>query len=127
MRTVLRKRCDGTTYAKKVSNKYTSTSFQPTSGKRYIPRTDNVTEVVEYLGTFREPFTMTEVIDSKDLSMSRLTAFKVMKSLEEEGRISKSGKKYILTDTQTGETAEQPITETVSQEEDNDEQDQDSL
>ena len=110
---------DGRTYTKTTTSKYVGT-WRRGSTHAFYPRKENVEEVVEYLGTFDRTFSYTEVIESKELSMSRTTAYKVLVSLEDEGRIKKLGRgKYIIV-SEDGSVEEQPITETVSQEEEDD-------
>lgn len=108
---------DGRTYTKtSVGNRGNGTWWQRNSNHTYYPRKENVEEVVEYLGTFDRTFSYTEVIESKNLSMSRTTTYKVLVSLEEDGKIEKLGRgKYQLVK-EDGTVEEQPITETVSQE-----------
>ena len=81
---------DGRTYTKKVDARGTWRRSE-TATRSYYPRQEYIDEVVSYLGTFSEPFTLTEVIDSGDLYVSRTTAYKVLATLENEGVIEKHG------------------------------------
>jgi len=116
-KTVQYKRVDGTTYTKKVCNKTTGSSFKRTAYHTFYPRQENVDEVVQYLGTLGGPFTIREVIDdNENLSMHRNTAYKVIRSLREDGRIVQEGGKYILVSIEGDDTP------TVSESENNDNQ-----
>lgn len=101
-KTVQYKRVDGTTYTKKVCNKTTGSSFKRTASHVFYPRQENVDEVVQYLGTLGGPFTIREVIDdNENLSMHRNTAYKVIRSLRDDGRIVQEGSKYVLVNVST--------------------------
>lgn len=107
---------DGRTYTKTTTSKYVGTWRRSSSTHAFYPHPQKVDEVVEYLGTLSGPFSYTEVINSDELNMSRTTAYKVLITLEDEGKIEKLGRgKYIMR-VNDGTEEEQPITETVSQE-----------
>lgn len=110
---------DGRTYSKEVVHH--TGSWRPTASRTYYPNPRNTEEIVVLISTIDRPFSYTEIIDSGKLNMSRTTAYKALVSLEDEGRIRKDGRgRYVYIDDK-GEQLE--MTETVSTEEEQDDND----
>ena len=116
---------DGRTYTRTTSGNGGTWRRNEKGNRTYYPHPQKVEEVCEYLGTFDKPFSYTEVIFSEDLNMSKQTAYKILATLEEDGKIQKLGRgKYVYKVTsEDGSTENVEVTETVSQEGENDDQD----
>ena len=120
--TIIRR--DGRPYPRKVTG--SGGYYQRMEGKHtYYPHPQKVDEMVQYLGTFDRPFSYTEVIESGKVNMARRTAHKVLVTLEEDGKIQKLGRgKYVYKVTsEDGSTENVEVTETVSQEGNDDDKD----
>ena len=64
----------------------------------FYPRKDNVKQITEHIRSIGRPFTMTEVIDSGHIPISRTTAWKILRLMADEGIIVRKGDRYILDD-----------------------------
>lgn len=64
----------------------------------FYPRQENVKQITDHIRTIGRPFTMSEVIDSGRIPVSRTTAWKILRLMADENIIVRKGDRYILDD-----------------------------